>query len=181
MSVEQKVYNTPPPLGKARTLASLHKCCHFSKPEKHLESINAPLLELEPSQYVLDELHILLRVADVLMRNLILLADHLDHKQKHRVGTCGQHVKMLQDMVNACGVSFVISPVSCLLKHMLNTKLHNGLHQATDENGKAVKGMYDWTSLTRSQNLKVFERLPDKLVELLPDDDAAQLSALWKV
>ena len=44
-----------------------------------------------------------------------------------------------------------------------------------------MKGMYDWTSLTRSQNLKVFERLPDKLVELLPDEDAAQLSALWKV
>ena len=88
---------------------------------------------------------------------------------------------MLQDMVNACGVSFVISPVSCLLKHMLNTKLHNGLPQATDENGKAVKGMYDWTSLTRSRSLKVSERLPDKLVELLPDDDAAQLSALWKV
>lgn len=127
MSVEQEVYNTPPPLGKARTLASLHKCCHFSKPEKHLGSINAPLLDLEPSQYVLDELHILLRVADVLMRNLILLADHLDHKQKHRVGTCGQHVKTLQDMVNACGVSFVISPVGCLLEHMLNTKLHNGL------------------------------------------------------
>ena len=44
-----------------------------------------------------------------------------------------------------------------------------------------MRGMYDWTSLTRSQNLKVFERLPDKLVELLPDEDAAQLSALWKV
>ena len=44
-----------------------------------------------------------------------------------------------------------------------------------------MRGMYDWTSLTRSPNLKVFERLPDKLVELLPDEDAAQLSALWKV
>ena len=44
-----------------------------------------------------------------------------------------------------------------------------------------MRGMYDWTSLTRSQNLKVFERLPDKLVELLPDEDAAQLSTLWKV
>lgn len=80
------------------------------------------LLELEPSQYVLDELHILLRVADVLIRNLILLADHLDQKQKHRVGTCGQHVKTLQDVVNACGVSLMISPVSCL-EHTLKHKI----------------------------------------------------------
>lgn len=44
-----------------------------------------------------------------------------------------------------------------------------------------MRGMYDWTSLTRSQILKVFEKLPDKMVELLPDEDAAQMSALWKV
>lgn len=122
MGVEQELYNTPPPLGKARTLTLLHSCSQYSKPEKHLGSINAPLLELEPSQYVLDELHILLRVADVLIRNLILLADHLDQKQKHRVGTRGQHVKTLQDLVNAYGVSFMISPVSGL-EHTLKHKI----------------------------------------------------------
>ena len=64
---------------------------------------------------------------------------------------------------------------------MLNPKSHNGLpfiNRPLMRMGKAVKGMYDWTSLTRLQNLKVFERLPDKLVELLPDEDAAQLNTL---
>ena len=41
--------------------------------------------------------------------------------------------------------------------------------------------MYEWTSLNRSQNLLVLKKLPDKLQDLLEEDDAAQVSALLKV
>ena len=111
MSVEEVKYNTPPPSGKARTLASLHTNCRFSNPEKNLGSKYAPLLQLEPSKYILDELHILLRVADVLLRNLIYLVDLLEQRERHRMGTAGHHIKALQSMVNACGVPFRITRV----------------------------------------------------------------------
>ena len=38
MSVAEEKYNTPPPRGSARTLASLQQNCTFSKAEKHLAS-----------------------------------------------------------------------------------------------------------------------------------------------
>ena len=82
MSATEETYTTSPPAGKARTLASLHANCTHSRPNKHLGSKYPPLLEIEPSQYVLDELHLLLRVADVLLCNLIHLADQLDQTQQ---------------------------------------------------------------------------------------------------
>ena len=109
MSKDEKVYNTPPPSGKARTLASLKENHKYSKPEKTLGSKHAPLLDLEPSQFVLDELHVLLRIADVLIRNLIHAADHLDQKEQLRHGITGRHLKTLQDLISSCGVAFTIS------------------------------------------------------------------------
>ena len=72
MSKEEEVYNAPPPAGKTRSLVSLKESHRFSQPEKHLGSKYMPLLNLEPSN--LNELHILPRIADVLMRNLIHIA-----------------------------------------------------------------------------------------------------------
>lgn len=71
MSKDEKVYNTLSPSGKARTLASLKENHQYSKPKKTLGSKHALLLDLEPLQFVLDELHVLLRIADVLIQNLI--------------------------------------------------------------------------------------------------------------
>lgn len=36
----------------------------------------------------------------------------------------------------------------------------------------------EWTSLTRTQNLKVLKKLPERFPDLLPEDDAVQLGAL---
>ena len=111
MSVHEDMYNKSPPSGKARTLASLHRNCCFSKLEKHLGSRHPPLIELEPSSYVMDELHLLLRVADVLVRNLIHLADQLDQRQQQRDGSPGTRIHTLQDLVKSCSVPFRISRV----------------------------------------------------------------------
>ena len=110
-SVPEAVYNTPPPNGTLRTLSSLTTNCAFSKPEKHLGSKHSPLLHLQPSQYVLDELHLLLRVSDVLVRNIIHLADHLDQESGLRRGRRGTHIPELQQLVQSCGVPFRISQV----------------------------------------------------------------------
>ena len=36
-------------------------------------------------------------------------------------------------------------------------------------------------TLTQSQNLLVLEKRPDKLHDLVPEDDAPQIAALWKI
>ena len=108
----EEAYTTPPPRGKGRTLAALHTNSSFSRPNKHLGSKYPPLLALEPSQYVLDELHLLLRVSDILLRNLIHLVDHMDQTNQLRGGRAGTQIPQLEDMVKSCGVAFRISPVS---------------------------------------------------------------------
>ena len=70
-----------------------------------------PLLNLEPSNLILGELHILLNIADVLMRNLFHVADHLDQKEHLRQGTTGNHISTLQELIHTCGVAFTISQV----------------------------------------------------------------------
>ena len=112
MSVTEDTYNTPAPTGKGRTLASLHTNCSYSMPNKHLGSKHPPLLEIEPSQFILDELHLLLRVADILLWNLIHLADHLGQTQQLRRGRIGSQITTLESMVKSCGVPFRISKVS---------------------------------------------------------------------
>ena len=54
---------------------------HFAnKPcQKHLGSIHPPLLNIELTKVIVDELHLLLRVTDLLIRNLISLAASRDH------------------------------------------------------------------------------------------------------
>ena len=41
--------------------------------------------------------------------------------------------------------------------------------------------MFTWTALDRKQKLKVLKGLPDDLHKVLPEDDAARISVLWKV
>ena len=66
MSVEESVYTEK----KARSLSMLQKKSHFAnKPcQKHLGSIHPPLLNIELTKVVVDELHLLLQVTDVLIR-----------------------------------------------------------------------------------------------------------------
>ena len=106
------MYTSPPPCGKARTSAALNSCVGLSQPKRHLGSKNPPILSLEPSSLVLDELHLLLRIGDVLLRNVILQADSLDHQVYMREGRRSEnHLRTLELLVRRCGVSFTISPV----------------------------------------------------------------------
>ena len=49
-------------------------------PKKHLGSKHTPILQMEPANIIIDELHLLLRIDDVLLRNVILQADNLDRR-----------------------------------------------------------------------------------------------------
>lgn len=109
MSVTENTYNTPPPNWKGTYSSIVPQNSSFSRPSKNLGCKEPPLLQLEPSKYVLDELHLLLQVTDVLLRNLIHFADHLDQKNQLMTGRTESHIPRLEDMVRSCGVSFKIS------------------------------------------------------------------------
>ena len=105
MSVDESVYCQE----KARSLASLKANGRFAKKpcSKHLGSHHLPLLNLEPTQVVLDELHLLLRIGDVLIRNVILYADQLDHCRRERSSQRGSnYIRTLELHIRGCGVSF---------------------------------------------------------------------------
>jgi len=114
MSVSEATYNTPVPEGKGRTLSFLIANSSFARNgcKKHKGSINEPILPIEPSQLVIDELHLLLRVSDVLLRNLIFQADTIDHRSRERSRTERGAVRSLEELIRSCGVSFEIRRVS---------------------------------------------------------------------
>ena len=61
---------------------------------------------------VLDELHLLLWIGDVLLRNLILHADSLDHKTYMASGRqTDNHIQSLELLIKQCGVPFSVAPV----------------------------------------------------------------------
>ena len=115
MTVPEVVYNSPPPHGKGRTLETTITDSSFSQPKKHLGSKEKPILQTEPSNLVIDELHLLLRIGDVLLRNVILQANSLDHMVYMKEGRrSDDHLRMLETLVRRCGVTFIISPVRSL-------------------------------------------------------------------
>lgn len=112
-TISDAMYNTPAAEEKARTLSSLlAHSVHASKGGKqHKESIHEPILLLEPSQLVIDELHLYLRVSDILLRNVIFQADTIDHRSRERTDRELGAVKKLAYLIQSCGVSFDIRHV----------------------------------------------------------------------
>ena len=95
---------------KARTLSSMKDLCRFALQNcsKHKGCICTPLVNIEPNSVVLDELHLMLHIGDVLIRNLILFAHSQDHYSQERLGERTHHIQELQKAISSCGVSFHI-------------------------------------------------------------------------
>ena len=148
----------------ARSLQSLKANSRFgsSSCHKHRGSIHPPLLNLELDRIVLDELHLMLRIGDNLIRNLVLYASSQDHRQSNHNGVTTSTLRSLEQLVRSCGVSFKI-------------------WQCRDSDGKPQQGRYEWTALTGKHKLKVLQDLPTKLHIIIPDEIAARLAKLWHV
>ena len=113
MAVPEEKCTSLPPHGKARTLQALQdNCMHAKKGCKHhLGSIKPPILPIRPTDLVLDELHALLWISDVLLRNLIFLVDTMEHRARLRTGTADITMQHLEDRIKSCGASFTIRQV----------------------------------------------------------------------
>ena len=114
---------------------------------------HAPLLEIEVDHFVPDELHLFMRIMDVLLRNLIDDAFSKDHFAKIN-GNATDNVILLVKAIQACGVIF----------RTWSTK----------------SGDLEWTSLSGSDLKKVLTNLPDKLLFCIHDDTTESVKQLWK-
>ena len=78
-SADEKVYTED----KARTLKKIQELAShsYSSCAQHMGCVLPPLVNISLDQIVLDELHLLLRIVDVLIRNWILYAGSIDHRQ----------------------------------------------------------------------------------------------------
>lgn len=127
-----------------------------------------PLLEIPLSNIVLDELHLLLRVTDILLANLIEDAMELDDKMdflKKKGEPKGVHLQKLVQVINGCGITFSV-------------------WEKRDNEGKC-SGKKDWTSLMGDEKKKLLRTLPEKLEsnqdEIIHGDTAGTVIQLWKV
>ena len=144
---------------KLRTIESLKRDNHINNDDKERRQgrLHAPLLNIELNNIIPDELHLLLRITDILTRNLIHAAMTHDGRESRRIKNPLERpmTKQLLQNINKCGVTFRI-------------KMHEG------------KG-FDFTSLTGGDKLKLLSRLPSYLMESQPIDFANDVKLLWEV
>ena len=124
MDVDEKEYTE----SRARTLSQMKETRRSTSCHMHLGCIRPPLFEIELENIVLDELHLLLRIGDVLIRNLILYADSCDHRNKAHRGVVTHRIRELEVAIQSCGVSFQI----------LQKREANGKLLCSDEETQAV-------------------------------------------
>ena len=70
---------------------------------QHKDSIHRPLTSIPLHHVILDELHVLLRIFDVMLRNLIMTMKSMDDRLRLHTNL---HLHQLVACVKSCGVSF---------------------------------------------------------------------------
>lgn len=128
-----------------------------------------PLVHIEPDKIIPDELHLMLRITDVLIDAIINTVTAYDLQQHHELQqavssrSCnnlnvleGQMLNKLIAVINSCGVQFRIWK-------------------------EGNNGALNWTSLMGPDKLRLLEKLPDKLKFCHPVAMVSDVQALWKV
>ena len=151
-------YNMPP---LARSLEEINKMCSYSKDNYCCDK--KPLLNIELDHIVVDELHLMLRVTDILTENIItecLNWDKDDDLNRKKGEPQGLHLKKLIQVIRSCGVSFDV-------------------WEQRNADGKA-SGKYDWTSLLGTDKKILLEALLDKLKSCLRPQTSDAVVKVWK-
>lgn len=94
-----------------RSLESLKFCSSKTKKE-NLGVLHEPLFNIELSHVIIDELHLFLKVLDILIRNIIWAAVAIDHQIKVHHQEETNQLSQIVEAIQSCGISFkVINPL----------------------------------------------------------------------
>ena len=143
-----------------RTIESIKRCARLKSKsaEIKLSVKHEPLLNIPLKRVLPDELHLMLRIFDVLIRNLMFQVRQIDVKAGFTDPVSGPVMKQLIDTIRSFGLSF----------HVWKSP------------GKDNLG-FDWTSLRGNDRKKLLAKLPPHLDKILPPTSANAVSKLWKV
>ena len=138
---------------------------YSQKKKLNYGSLHPPLLDIDIDHVIIDELHLMMRIVDVLIRNLIENAVNLD--QQENIGSTqksSRHLTAIVKAIQSCGVSFSVWE---------NT--------TKDGKGDSFLKSLEWTSLTGSDMKKLLSDLSTKLLvcEGVPVTAREKLSQLW--
>ncbi|XP_028410515.1 uncharacterized protein LOC114533214 isoform X1 [Dendronephthya gigantea] len=125
--------------------------------------IRKPLLSIPIQNVRIDELHLLLRITDILERNIINDAIERDVEENLNRAPSDRENKHLQNVVEAinnCGVSFSV------------WKKKNA--DGTDS------GMHDWTSMVGNEKKKVLAKLPAQFPNILEPNHCDTITEIWQ-
>lgn len=150
LSKEWDYYHQPE---HRRTIAEIKE--GSMKPKKTFSIKHAPLIEIEPENIILDELHLTMRIFDILLRNIIEDAAEKDDQSTAKE-IKSDYLASLVTKINECGVSFNIWKP------------------------KTGKGERDWTSLRGNDVKKILRNLPEKLMFVIHNDTHDRTVKLWK-
>ena len=154
MTIPSSVYTTT----NVRTQESIKACASLSKSKpakERLGVLHPSIITIDINHVVADELHLFLRIGDVLIRNLIFEMVASGRKEKQ------QYLSNLEGCIRECGVGF-------------------NVWEVRDASGKP-SGKYDWTSLRGDDMKKVIKRLPSKFSSLLKPELQETMGRTWKV
>ncbi|KAL4226614.1 hypothetical protein ACF0H5_014597 [Mactra antiquata] len=115
--------------------------------------IHQPLLNIEPKYYIPDELRMMMRITDILIRTLIDDANSKDNYSKITGGHT-DNLKILIEAKCSCGVSF--------------------------KTWKNKAGELEYTSLSSVDKKKILRLLPDELLFGVHEDTLESVIKLWK-
>ena len=115
-----------------------------------------PLLHVPIGQTMVDELHLLLRITDVLERNVVLEMVEWDKLEGTTSLSKGKHLQAFLDIVKELGVSFAV--------------------WESRKTGKEV----EFTSLMGPDKITLLQKLPEHFPQLLKAETCAEITWLWK-
>ena len=145
-----------------RTQESIAKCVSApaSKTEQRLGVKRKPLILIPLDHVVIDELHLFLRISDVLLRNLIQQAVEIDMQQTRSTDQLkGPTLAIVVDCIHKCGVPFSV----------------------WESHDVKKAGKVGWSSLGGADKMKVLNTLPTYFHEFLPPSSQESVAKLWKV
>lgn len=102
MSKSEQHYESDP---LRKTLQKIKEFASKSKGENYC-CVHDPLLNIPLDHIILDELHLLLRISDILIDNIVQDAMQWDDKETWITGKKKVHLDKLIQAINSCGVSF---------------------------------------------------------------------------
>ena len=149
-------FNSP---SLARTLQEVKEMSKKSR--DNYGCCKEPLLNIELDHIVVDELHLLLRITDVLTANLITevtewdIQANLENKQNKDT-----HLNKVVSCIRSCGVSF-----SVWRKKNADGKENN---------------VHDWTSLMGNDKKILLNKLPEKMKDFLRPETASKVIKIWE-